>query len=315
MLTACVALSLALTTSQATVTLDSLEATFKAVQKDPTNPGEPKAYAEVRTGVESLLDTDQIKSGKDFLRAAEIYQPYNWDFEQIQTEYELVLTAYALGETTGVPRLMSAWDSLQIAIGQRQRFGTMTLPESVQDERFDLDAVSPVVKQCLSNIGEALAHAKIRADSTEVQQIVDADQAVRSGNWLKMSQEQIMSMIREDRKRLARIKEIVAAGDLATANDFANAALVLQHGSVARDFAMAHELCLCAMALHDKGSATWLAAASYDRMLHACGHRQRFATQYDNEGLQKVDTRAINDTMRKALHCPDLETAKKRVPG
>ena len=116
-----------------------------------------------------------------------------------------------------------------------------------------------------------------------------------------------------DRKRLARIKEIVTGPTLQTANDFFNAALTMQHGSTVLDIVMAHELAVSSVLRGDTKSARWLAAASYDRMLRYGGHRQRFATQYDMEGLQRVDTDGINDRMRQAMKCPTLAQAKKRV--
>ena len=95
---------------------------------------------------------------------------------------------------------------------------------------------------------------------------------------------------------------------------FAAASLVLQHGDVYASYALAHELSLCALLLGDKNSA-WLLAATYDRMLGAAGHDQRFGTQYrgiSTVKLIEVDAFGINDTERTAMHCPTLAKALTR---
>ncbi|MEI8282657.1 MAG: hypothetical protein WCG75_09660, partial [Armatimonadota bacterium] len=97
---------------------------------------------------------------------------------------------------------------------------------------------------------------------------------------------------------------------------FDHASLVLQHGSTWRDFSLAHELSICSLILGNK-KAAWLSAATYDRMLGSGGYRQRFGTQYGSVGggkfsLDLVDSTGINDTERKAMHCPTLDEAKNR---
>src|SRR5207248_1287567 len=156
---------------------------------------------------------------------------------------------------------------------------------------------------------EAAATAK---NNDELKTIVDADQAARN---VKMTPDNLKKMGQEDKARSARVREIIAKGDLHTAQDFAAASLVLQHGDVYASYALAHELSLCALLLGDKNSA-WLLAATYDRMLNASGHDQRFGTQYRGISaakLTEVDTVGINDTERTAMHCPTLEKARTRT--
>ncbi len=130
-----------------------------------------------------------------------------------------------------------------------------------------------------------------------------------------MTPAQLEEMAKGDVARLRRTKELVQSGDLATADDFDHAALVFQHGNVFEDYATAHELSVCALLL-GKRSASWLAGASYDRMLVHCGIPQRFATQYGGVSgvtrLQRVETWGINDSERKRIVKVTLEEARKR---
>jgi len=120
---------------------------------------------------------------------------------------------------------------------------------------------------------------------------------------------------RDDARNL-RTREIIKAGELYTASDFANAALVMQHSARFSGYQTAHELAVCSMLLGDRGTGRWLIAATYDRMLGSIGHDQRFGTQYSGMAgtttLVRVDSAGICDAERKALGCPTLEQAKNR---
>lgn len=173
--------------------------------------------------------------------------------------------------------------------------------------------VRPTAKSILMVYKGGLAAGA--SDNPEVKTIVNADQAARQGNWSKMTAADFEKLAKEDTKRLKRIKDILKAGGVKTANDFDRAALVCQHGETFDDYALAHELSVCSMMLGQK-SAAWLAGASYDRMLVNAGLPQRFATQYSiNLGkttLTRVDTDGINDTERKAVVRVTLQEARDR---
>jgi len=285
--------------------LSALEAKAAAA-KGLDGPRALQSRSDLRKGVLKLIGRDGLRTGSDFRRAAVVWTVENNDFEDARVRYELVLTAVALDDKEGRDQLVPAWDALQLSMGRPQRFGTVL--EAPDTPRRPFEAVAQVVSEAYKG-----QPATSESDDAEVRAIVDADQAARQGDFSKLTVKQIEEMVEGDRKRLARIKVIVAGPTLQTPTDFFNAALTMQHGSEVRDIVMAHELAVASVLRGDRRSGRWLAAASYDRMLRYGGHRQRFATQYDMQGLQKVDTLGINDTMRKALHCPTLDAAKKRV--
>jgi len=117
-----------------------------------------------------------------------------------------------------------------------------------------------------------------------------------------------------DDARLARTRELYAAGDLRTGADWLHAALILQHSSEADDYLLAHEMCVAALAEGEKG-ARWLAAATEDRFLRAIGRSQRFGTQYE-AGAEAGTFRLaptdpdVTDELRAALGVPPLAEAK-----
>lgn len=124
-------------------------------------------------------------------------------------------------------------------------------------------------------------------------------------------------VVPRDNARLARVKELFAAGALHSGGDYYRSALILQHGTVPDDFLLAHEFCVAAMALGKADEATrWLAAASEDRFLMNLDRPQRFGTQYRSDGsepmhLYKVGE-GVTDELRGIMATPTLAGAKAR---
>ena len=93
--------------------------------------------------------------------------------------------------------------------------------------------------------------------------------------------------------------------------------MILQHGDVAEDYLLAHELCVVAISKGD-ARARWLAAASEDRFLMNIDRPQRFATQFRCDGLPNCEYRlykldaAVTDELRRVLDVPSLAEAKAR---
>ena len=165
---------------------------------------------------------------------------------------------------------------------------------------------------------KALTVASKTKSDAEITKICDDDQAIRKQDWSKLTVKQMEVIGKADRARLLRIKQLLGMGRVITGEDFDHASLVLQHGSTWTDYSLAHELSICSLLLQNREkSAAWLTAATYDRMLGSGGYRQRFGTQYGSISggkftLDPVDSAGINDTERKAMHCPTLEQAKNR---
>lgn len=158
------------------------------------------------------------------------------------------------------------------------------------------------------------AAAAALADNPELVRLHAEDQADRQPPPGKAIDWSVVGP--RDEARLARTKQIYAAGELHTGADYYHAALVLQHAHEPDDFLLAHELCVVALS---KGyaPALWLAAASEDRFLRSIGRPQRFGTQYLTEGdgptfLQETDER-VTDHHRRAMKVPSLAKSKARA--
>lgn len=119
-----------------------------------------------------------------------------------------------------------------------------------------------------------------------------------------------------DRAREDRVKTLYREDKIKTANDYANAAMVLQHAQAPDDFLLAHELCVVSIAKGRKDSR-WLAAASEDRFLMNINRPQRFGTQYRSTSpdapikLYEVDP-TVTDAHRKEMGAPSLTKARER---
>lgn len=79
--------------------------------------------------------------------------------------------------------------------------------------------------------------------------------------------------------RLARVRELLAAGEVKTSQDFEEASSLFQHGVTADDYLFAHVLAMEAVAKGDDG-ARWLMAATLDRYLQFIHQPQVFGTQF-----------------------------------
>jgi hypothetical protein len=126
------------------------------------------------------------------------------------------------------------------------------------------------------------------ADSSEVHRLFIEDQADRpNSKGLGMDWSRINE---RDRKRRERTHQLLAAGELKSAQDFHDAAYIFQHGDSPDDFLLAHVLATVAVAKGDGsslyGGGLWIAAASLDRYLQSiktCSEQQGsqvFGTQY-----------------------------------
>ena len=99
--------------------------------------------------------------------------------------------------------------------------------------------------------------------------------------------------------------------------------MIFQHGGDLDSFWQAHQLALRAVDLGHEGkawwcSASWLAAASYDRWLMWQGKTQKYGTQYLVEDgkpvLWEVDP-ATTDEERARWNVPSLAAALAHVEG
>jgi hypothetical protein len=150
--------------------------------------------------------------------------------------------------------------------------------------------------------------------SKELAELYRADQADRE-NWPNMSRENKVAVGERDTTRRKRVTDIVRAGQLATADDYYNAAMVFQHGDKPEEYLLAHELATTA-AFKGRTDAKWLSAAALDRFLQSIGRPQRFGTQFkttdDSTWTQEPFDRSLPDSVRKEFNVPALREQKKQ---
>lgn len=144
------------------------------------------------------------------------------------------------------------------------------------------------------------------SDNPELKQLYEADQGDRRGsdkNWAEISE--------RDKLRQQRVKELLDSGKVQTSNDYANAAMVFQHGSDTIASGLAVSLMRKAVEL-DTTRSKWLLAAAIDRDLMRKKKPQIFGTQYFKAGpnapwtLYDLDTNAISDEERMKYDAPIL---------
>lgn len=267
-----------------------------------SNPEEKsKLFIEVQSTIEDFIIKDKLVSGSDFRKTALSFEVPNRFFEGQRVRYELLLTAAKLEDGPAQKALPAAWDELVVSLGRNQRFGFSNDPKIDYPGLYRVEPAPKGVTLFWKNLEASIANAKSAKDSKEVAAIMAADQKARDQDWSKLKPKDFEEIAKGDALRLEQIKKIVTKGSLVTGSDYFNAALVCQHGREFNDYALAHELSVCSMILGYKGGS-WLAAASYDRMLLNMGHRQRFGTQYYMVGgktiLSPIDEMMMNETQR-----------------
>jgi len=278
----------------------------------------PTVVPQFHSDVVRLVDSNTLVTGEDFFRTANIAAGPFPDFRAFRMRYELTLAAAAKGDRDADNFIPTDWDALLQTLGRPMRYDLGKLvTQFPDDEHFALDPAPKSIQFVMLQPGKARETAANAVDNTEVQKLVDADQAIRK-RWNSLSEAEHKQVASDDHLRNARIREIVNSETLHTSKDFENASLVMQHSSGFSGYELAHELAVCSMLLGNKGMGRWLVAATYDRMLMSLGHEQRFGTQGaimalgdDKPHLADTDEAGICDGERLALGCPTL--AAKRA--
>jgi uncharacterized protein DUF6624 len=166
--------------------------------------------------------------------------------------------------------------------------------------------------------GVSWAHAAeppaLAADNAELAELYRADQADRAGGRLDQKG------VARDATRRARLTELLAAGQVKTAQDHFHAAMVFQHGTQPADYERARDLARRAAELDPTlKQAKWLSAAAQDRYLQSVGKPQIYGTQYrctsasNACSLEPFDRTAVTDEERQALGVPPLAEILKRL--
>ncbi|KAA3663399.1 MAG: hypothetical protein DWQ04_10725, partial [Chloroflexi bacterium] len=116
--------------------------------------------------------------------------------------------------------------------------------------------------------------------------------------------------------RVNKVRRIVAADLITTAQDYANAARILQHGDSADDYQKAQELSIKAYELGEEDMLRHSGLAE-DRYLTAIGEAQKYGTQFFCEPeqgwqLYPVDT-TVTDEERAQLSIEPLAEMEMKI--
>jgi hypothetical protein len=126
----------------------------------------------------------------------------------------------------------------------------------------------------------APALSALASQHKTVQQLFEEDQAdlpsIANGGVSKITGAEYDQRV-EVRKK--QIREMLAAGELKSGEDFYDASLIFQHGTSSDDYLFAHVLAMDAV-VKGYDTAKWTAAATLDRYLQMIKQPQVFGTQY-----------------------------------
>ncbi|HSI72509.1 MAG TPA: hypothetical protein VK934_04985 [Fimbriimonas sp.] len=288
--------------------LAAMEQKSNELIKEGKYPELMKGAASKRAAILKMIEEDRVGTAKDFLRASALYDDSSGWYEARRSQHEYALMALALGETGAPSALKRTWDFLMASMGQRPRFGFMKpSPQFPLPERLQSVPPPPVLQAVFDEPERARSDAKAARDNAEIKQLREADQALRSG---QVDFNKLHEMASEEAKRRQRVRELLVAGVPKTGADYEGLSLVMQHGDTFDDFKLAHELSMASLIVgYDD---PWLVTATYDRMLLTIGQRQRFGTQFNQDGLRPMDPIGINDRMRLQFRLPKLVDLKAR---
>ncbi len=149
-------------------------------------------------------------------------------------------------------------------------------------------------------------------DNLELFELYKADQDDRKGeiDWSIVGQ--------NDSDREERVYELLDSNKVITANDYANAAMVFQHGMDSVASGMAVKMMRKNLEL-DPGADKWLYAAAVDRDKMYRDVPQIYGTQYRKTGedspweLYQIDTTVVSDEERIAHGVETLAEQKEKV--
>lgn len=154
-------------------------------------------------------------------------------------------------------------------------------------------------------------------DSEELKEIYRTDQADRSVSDIDWTIVSVKDSIRED-----RVLQMLDSNLVITSNDYANAAMVFQHGGDSVAYRMVIDLMRKSIEL-DPNRSKWLLAAGIDRELMSRKEPQIYGTQFrkytQEDGswgaweLYKIDTTVITDEERIEYGVQTLAQQRERV--
>ncbi|MGA7063364.1 MAG: hypothetical protein WBY69_19305 [Candidatus Acidiferrales bacterium] len=138
-----------------------------------------------------------------------------------------------------------------------------------------------------------------------------------SGKQLKPPQN--LNVPKRDAERQAKVRALLAEGEINSGRDYYFAALIFQHSETSENQLLAHILAVTSVAKGNK-SGGWLSAATLDRYLWSINRPQVFGTQYqtgaDNKDtMEPYNRNAIPDKIRAIWGVNPLAEQEKDPNG
>jgi hypothetical protein len=151
-------------------------------------------------------------------------------------------------------------------------------------------------------------------DNSRLIALFEEDQSARSTKEIDWS---VVDM--QDEARRDEVLSLLKKGQVHTAHDFYNAAVVFQHGETADDVRLAFSLAWISASLEPEiKEIRWLSAAAWDRIMMREHKPQWYGTQFTKPKdapweLYQIDESAVSDKERAGMGVPSLSDAKAHV--
>ncbi len=175
-------------------------------------------------------------------------------------------------------------------------------------------------KQIAAAFALLVASIACHADDARLQALVEEDQADRAHLPVQVDAARVTQIVTRDRERRDKVRLMLASGELRTAADYDNAALIFQHGESADDYRLAHSLATISVTLEPgRASALHLIGWSWDRLMLKLGKPQWYGTQFQFDAkagqweLAPIDETAVTDEERYQLKLPSLAYAREHA--
>jgi len=169
-----------------------------------------------------------------------------------------------------------------------------------------------IIASCKQNVEETTTQGTFESNK-ELKEIYEADQADRQTADIDWS---IVS--KRDKERQKRVHKLLKSNLVRTSDDYANAAMIFQHGGDSKAFKMTIKLMKKAIEL-DPNRDKWLLAAAIDRDLMWREKPQIYGTQYTKKSmdapweLYKLDSTKVTDEERKEYGVETLAQQRQKL--
>jgi len=155
------------------------------------------------------------------------------------------------------------------------------------------------------------------ASNQRLAKLEAADQADRDPGLAKIDWN-IVS--KRDASRRQEVLQVLASGQIKTADDYLDAAIIFQHGDTVQDIQMAYSFASIACQLNPTSrNAMQLKADAWDRIMIKSGKPQWYGTQFERSKttgklvMFPTDPDAVSDLTRKAMGLPTLAETQAMI--